>query len=237
MQELRKGPAHFVLHSDKYWRAVANQTVRSYVTLLVEPKTQAAVQQAVSQSPVSSVPGTCLTLLDTCLLGESTGPNSAEGLRKKHNPSEEVLRKLVQGAMLARGVRPKEDGQATSPPEGDVVLIHLGDKPKKEIRPLFCLRTARRCPGLRRARHPHRFSGRGSSCPEETQPRVVFSALDVAGLLRLAAHEDRCRETIPPPRRMELRGRHLPRESSAAQRDVAHASDACSQSTVSIFAY
>ena len=45
MQELRKGPAHFVLHSDKCWRAVANQTVRSYVTLLPEPKTQAAVQQ------------------------------------------------------------------------------------------------------------------------------------------------------------------------------------------------
>ena len=45
--------------------------------------------------------------------------------------------------MLARGARPKEDGQATSPPERDVVLIHLGDKPKKEIRPLFRLRTAR----------------------------------------------------------------------------------------------
>ena len=36
---VRKAPTSFPLHSASYWRAVANQTVRTYITLVPEPKT------------------------------------------------------------------------------------------------------------------------------------------------------------------------------------------------------
>ena len=143
VQGLRKGPSHFALHSKKYWRAVANQTVRSYVTLIPEPKTTDGVSHAVSQSPLKDVQGNVVTWLDVNLLGESLGPGAAEGLRKKYVPTEDVTRKLVQGSLLGRGSQRLEDGQATKPCEGELVVIHLGDRPRKEARALFKLRTAR----------------------------------------------------------------------------------------------
>ena len=39
LQTVRKAPTNFALHSAGYWRAVANQCVRTYVTLIPEPKT------------------------------------------------------------------------------------------------------------------------------------------------------------------------------------------------------
>ena len=143
VQSLRKGPNAFVLHSDKYWLAVANQTVRTYVSLAPEPKTQEAVVRHIQQGPLKDISAGVLVLLDYNLLGESMGPGATEGLRRKYTPSAEGLRKLLHGAMLALGGQKTEDEQCTLPPEGIIVFLHLGDRSAKEARHLFRLRTAR----------------------------------------------------------------------------------------------
>ena len=141
---LRKGPQNFAQNSIQYWRAVANQTVRTYIALVTEPRTQESVLRAVEQSHVQKVTkGNVLILLDLNLLGESMGPGANELLRKRFNPSEDLLRKLVHGAMLARSAQRKEDDQCTCLAEADFVFVHVGDRSKKDVRVLFKMRGAR----------------------------------------------------------------------------------------------
>ena len=157
---LRKGPQNFAQNSVQYWRAVANQTVRTYIALVTEPRTQESVLRAVEQSHVQKVTsGNVLTLLDLNLLGESVGPGANELLRKRLNPSEDLFRKLVHGTMLARGAQRKEDDQCTCPAEADFVFVHVGDRSKKDVRVLFRVRGTRADSmwTLRRRRSRSRF--------------------------------------------------------------------------------
>lgn len=76
---LRKPPSSFELHSAQYWKSVANQAVRTYVTLCPEPKTLSGVVEAVAQSNVKNIAGTqgessVVLFLDMDSLGESQGP-------------------------------------------------------------------------------------------------------------------------------------------------------------------
>ena len=76
-----KAPTSFPLHSASYWRAVANQTVRTYITLVPEPKTLEGVVTAIEQSSLKSIAGTpgsdsVLVFLDMDSLGESQGPGA-----------------------------------------------------------------------------------------------------------------------------------------------------------------
>ena len=95
------------------------------------------------QSQLKDSKGPCLILLDYNLLGETHGPNGQALLRKRFHPSEDLTRKLVQGALLGRGGQRRDEDQCTVPCEGDIVLLHLGDKSKKPARALFRLRAAR----------------------------------------------------------------------------------------------
>lgn len=83
---IRKSPQSFAAGSPAYWKAVANQTVRTYVTLTVEPNTQDAVTAAVRSGPVKTdaLQGdqgktSVLTFLDADLLGESQGCGQQPG--------------------------------------------------------------------------------------------------------------------------------------------------------------
>ena len=53
----RKAPTSFALHSPGYWNAVANQAVRTYVSLVPEPKTIQGVESAVAQSSLKDISG------------------------------------------------------------------------------------------------------------------------------------------------------------------------------------
>ena len=128
---LRKPPSSFELHSSQYWKSVANQCVRTYVTLCPEPKTLSGVVQSVAQSNVKDIAGTqgkssVLVFLDMDCLGESQGPGQQPLLRKKFHVEQPLLRKLVQGAMLARGSQRRENDEATKVVDGDIILIHGG---------------------------------------------------------------------------------------------------------------
>ena len=128
---LRKPPSSFELHSAQYWKSVANQAVRTYVTLCPEPKTLSGVVEAVAQSNVKNIAGTqgessVVLFLDMDSLGESQGPGQQPLLRKKFHVEQILLRKLVHGAMLARGSQRRENDEATKVVDGDIVLIHNG---------------------------------------------------------------------------------------------------------------
>eukprot|EP00435_Cladocopium_sp_Y103_P040722 s2841_g11.t1 len=115
---LRKPPSSFELHSTQYWKSVANQAVRTYVTLCPEPKTLSGVVQAVAQSNVKNIAGTqgessVVLWLDMDSLGESQGPGQQPLLRKKFNVEQVLMRKLIQGAMLGRGAQRRENDEAT----------------------------------------------------------------------------------------------------------------------------
>ena len=96
--------------TDAYWKAVANETVRTYVGLAVEPNTRDGVVTGISHSFLKDtlpVPGetSVVTFLDIDNLGETMGPGGNRALRKRFNPELPLLKKLVQGAMLARGAQ------------------------------------------------------------------------------------------------------------------------------------
>ena len=150
--QVREPPNCHPLNSTAYWRSVANQTVRTYVTLHPEPKTTDGVSSAVAQSCLKSMAGTqgqscIMTFLDMDSLGESQGPGAQPLLRKKFNVDTLLLRKLVQGAMIGRGSQKRDHGEATRVVNGDVIVIHDGfghPGGQKEVKALFRLSTAKK---------------------------------------------------------------------------------------------
>eukprot|EP00435_Cladocopium_sp_Y103_P014446 s3581_g3.t1 len=152
LASVRQPPTSHPLHSTGYWRSVANQTVRTYVTLQPEPKTTDGVSSAVAQSSLKDMKGTqgqscIMTFLDMDCLGESQGPGAQPLLRKKYTADTLVLRKLIQGSKLGRGSQKRENGEATKVIDGDVVVIHDGfghPGGQKEAKAMFRLSTAKK---------------------------------------------------------------------------------------------
>lgn len=149
---VRKAPTNFPLHSASYWKSVANQIVRTYVTLQPEPKTLAGVVSAVAQSKLKDISRQAgqdcvLTFLDLDSCGESQGPGMQPLLRKKFTVDTVLLLKLVQGSMLGRGSQRRDNDEATQVVDGDVVIIHDGfSHPggQRDARAMFRLLTAKK---------------------------------------------------------------------------------------------
>eukprot|EP00435_Cladocopium_sp_Y103_P020629 s1684_g5.t1 len=140
---IRKAPSSFALHSPAYWRAVANATVRTYIALTPEPRTQEAVTTAIAQGNLKGIQGNAgetsvITLLDLELLGEAQGPGCQPGLRKQFSAPAPLLSRLIYGSMVARGSQKVNDeGEAKAVVEGDLVMVHCGSRGKKEIKAMF----------------------------------------------------------------------------------------------------
>lgn len=149
LEQLRKPPSQHSQGSEKYWKAVANQTVRTYCSFPGGPKTLEGVITLVSQTSLRDFQGeggkSCvLTHLDLDGLGESMGPNQRPLLRKKFVAEPALLKKLLHGAMIGRNAQRKGD-EATCPAEGEVVVIHCGaDRSGKDAESLFRPATARK---------------------------------------------------------------------------------------------
>ena len=140
---MRKAPNAFALHSPAYWRAVANATVRTYISLTPEPRTQEAVTTAIAQGNLKNIHGnpgesSVITLLDLELLGEAQGPGCQAGLRKQFSAPGPLLSRLLYGSMVARGAQKVNDeGEAKAVVEGDLLMVHCGTRGKKEIKAMF----------------------------------------------------------------------------------------------------
>ena len=153
LMSARQPPNTHELHSVGYWRSVANQCVRTYISLQPEPKTLEGVVSAVSQGNLKDISGTSgkdsvLTFLCMDALGESSqGPGAQPLLRKKYNVEAPLLRKLLQGTMIARGSQRRENNEATRVVEGDIVAVHAGighPGGQKEAKAMFRLSTTKK---------------------------------------------------------------------------------------------
>lgn len=89
LAEARKAPNTLQQGSPSYWRAVANKSVRMYLTFATEGKNDSQLQLQVSQWQAATGlqpeigKKTILVHLDTALLGESSGPHCQPELRGK----------------------------------------------------------------------------------------------------------------------------------------------------------
>lgn len=131
----RKTPNTLPQGSPQYWKAVANQTVRMYCCFVPESATAANMLTTMEQQNLSpgEVGKSCtLVHLDTSLLGESTGPECQEGLRKVWRPDEAIAQKLLGSTLVALGAQQDKSGKCGAPGEGTVaaVLDPLGVVPK-----------------------------------------------------------------------------------------------------------
>ena len=89
LTEARKAPNTQKQGSPGYWRAVANKSVRTYLTFATEGKNDSQLQLQVSQWQAATGlqpeigKKTILVHLDTALLGESSGHHCQADLRGK----------------------------------------------------------------------------------------------------------------------------------------------------------
>ena len=116
LNKIRSAPTTFAENSPSYWKAVANRTVRTYVTLLPEGKTLQGMSSCISQVSwlknlnIEVGSASVMIYLDPDHLGETLGPLQQRNLRKRFSVQEKHLRRLVQGAMLGRGAQMKTLG-------------------------------------------------------------------------------------------------------------------------------
>ena len=109
---------------------LAKEHVRAYVKLLPEPTSTEGVTLAVKQSSVSTLHGqerrnACMISLSVDSLGEVAG----RVLHRRPPVEFDVLRKLVQGALLGRGGQRESDEYLVRVPLGDIVSLHDGGWP------------------------------------------------------------------------------------------------------------
>ena len=89
LTEARKAPNTLKQGSPSYWRAVANKSVRMYLTFVTEGRNDSQLQLHVSQWQAATGlepeigKKTIMVHLDTALLGESSGPHCEAELRGK----------------------------------------------------------------------------------------------------------------------------------------------------------
>lgn len=147
LELLRKPPQQHSEGSESYWKAVANQTVRTYCCFNPEPKTLDGMiswTSSVLQEFQGEVGKSCvLTHLDLDALGESLGPCQQPFLRKRYNPDMALLRKLIHGSMIGRNAQRKGD-EATCPAAGELLMAHAGFDRSKDVEALFRASTARK---------------------------------------------------------------------------------------------
>ncbi|CAK8987498.1 unnamed protein product, partial [Durusdinium trenchii] len=121
------------------WRAVANKSVRMYLTFVTEGKNDSQLQLQVSQWQAATGlqpeigKKTILVHLDTALLGESSGPNCQPELRgKRWKPDSDLVEKLAACPCIGLGAQAVDKVRCSLPAEGTVVAVvdPLGAGPK-----------------------------------------------------------------------------------------------------------
>ena len=109
---------------------LAKEHVRAYVKLLPEPTSIEGVTLAVKQSSVSTLHGQeQRNVFMISLSVDSLGEVAGRVLHRRPPVEFDVLRKLVQGALLGRGGQRESDEYPVRVPPGDIVSLHDGGRP------------------------------------------------------------------------------------------------------------
>ena len=115
---------------------LAKEHVRAYVKLLPEPTTIEGAKLAVRQSSASAIHGqerrnVCMIALSVDSLGEVAG----RATHRRPPVELDVLRRLVQGALLGRGGRRESDDSHVRVPPGDMLSLHDGGR--RQVQSMF----------------------------------------------------------------------------------------------------
>ena len=109
---------------------LAKEHVRAYVKLVPEPSTMAGVEQSVRQSGLSDIRGLeRRSVVMATLSADSLGEVAGRAPHRRAPVDFELVRKLVQGALLGRGGSRDSDENPVTVPAGDLVALHDGGRP------------------------------------------------------------------------------------------------------------
>ena len=146
---VKADPSKYAEHGPRYWTALAAQTVKTYVKLIVEPGSEASLAAALAAAEACKTKGVeqkncVLLLLDVDLLAEAASRPTA---RKPVLP-EGLIQRLLRGSMQGRGSQRNSNDECTVPSAGDVYFITDGgrDHLKKDIVNSFVSGTKKTLP-------------------------------------------------------------------------------------------
>ena len=111
--------------TNEWWDSFAGQLVRQYVRLLVEPKSQTGIASDIKNSALNGDfigdlnKHTVAVCLDPDLLQEA----SVRPVDRKPPPNQEIISKLVQGTLCARGGATNTDGLRVAPRDNDILFL------------------------------------------------------------------------------------------------------------------
>lgn len=114
----------------EYWDSFAAQLVRQYVKLAVEPNSSTGIANEVKNSVLNSefvgeCNRSCIAItVDTELLQES----STRPGERKPPPNQQVISKLLQGVMSARGGTANDEGLRIAPCDHDIIFLCDGGR-------------------------------------------------------------------------------------------------------------
>ena len=124
VSELHKPVQSFALNSPEYWRALANQRVRTYVQLCQEGKTTMGVSKTINDSNMlKNVHGiehktAVLIVLDIDNLADHIRPD------RRASVADERIAKLIHGALGGRGApQTGPAGEVTIPLAQDILCL------------------------------------------------------------------------------------------------------------------
>ena len=146
---VKADPSKYAEHGPQYWTALAAQTVKTYIKLIVEPGSEASVASALSAAEACKTKGveqknSVLLLLDVDLLAEAASRPTA---RKPVIP-DGLIQRLLRGSMQGRGSQRNASDECTVPAAGDVYFITDGgrDHLQKDIMNSFVSGTKKTLP-------------------------------------------------------------------------------------------
>ena len=134
-------PAKYAEHGVEYWQAYAAQTVKTYIRLAPEPRTQAGLAQLIEGSHVNMCKGleqknAVLILLDLDLLCESV----TRPMDRRPVLPDGIVQRLLRGSMQGRGAQKNKDDEYCQPVAGDVYFLLDGKREHlhKTLLEAFC---------------------------------------------------------------------------------------------------
>jgi hypothetical protein len=136
-----KGIDRCAPNTKEYWDAFAAQLVKQYNRLIVEPRGASALATEIAAMALNDgFKGEANTsTVIICLEADNLQENSNRPVEHRPIPTQLVISKLLQGAMVGRGGIMNEDGQCCAPGEQDIMmLIDGGRETCKAALPVAC---------------------------------------------------------------------------------------------------
>lgn len=113
-----------------YWNSFAAQTVRQYVKLTPEANRNSGIASDVTDSALNGgyVGELNMSTIAICLDPDLLQESSHHPVDRKPPPSQEILNKLLQGVLCARGGASNAAGLCVAPRDNDILFLCDGGR-------------------------------------------------------------------------------------------------------------